>query len=62
MAQKVWDRFSIIFFTKYTLQDFGESLNLSKILSTPQENCRLRLIINLYENPDSGTPFVNDNA
>ena len=38
---------------------FWDKLNISFIKKAPQEHHRLRLILNLLENPDEGTPNVN---
>ena len=41
---------------------FGENLKLSRIVEVPQAHRRPRLIFNLLEKPDVGTPSVNNNT
>ena len=39
---------------------FGDNLNLSRITAVPQENRRMRLILNLWAQPDEVRPSVNN--
>ena len=39
---------------------FGENIKLSRIAEVPQAQFQTRLILNLPEKPDEGTPSVND--
>ena len=59
MQRRVQDGFSILLPVADVVRIFGVKLKHSRIASVPQANLRLRLILNLLENPNKGTPSVN---
>ena len=58
----VWDGFRILHLVSGVVRLFGYKLKLSRIVMVPQESHRLRLIINLSEKPNEGTPIFNNTA
>ena len=58
MQQRIKDGFSILLLAAYATRLFGERLKLFYIVAVPQENRRLRLILNLSAQPDSDTQLT----
>ena len=58
MQRRVQDGFSILLPVADAVRIFGVKLKHSRITLVPQANIRLRLILNLLENPNKGTPSV----
>ena len=59
MQRRVLDGFSILFTAAELLRIFGEKLKIYHITEVPQEYIQPRLILNMYEKNDGGTPIVN---
>ena len=60
MRQRVQDGFRILLPEAGAARVFGDKLKPSCITAVPQDHHRPRLVLNLLENPDDGTPSVND--
>ena len=60
MHRRIQDSFFILLHDADTLQMFGAKLKISCIATVPQAHCRPRLILNMLEKLDEGTPSVID--
>ena len=56
MQRRIQDGFRILLPAADTVQVFGAKLKISRITAVPQEHLQLRLILNLLEKPEKGTP------
>ena len=59
MQRRIKYGFSIFLPAADAVRLFGEKLKLSHSVSVLQAHCRPRLILNMLEKPDVGTPSVN---
>ena len=62
IQRSLQDGFSISLSTADMVRMFGEKIKFSCITEVPQAHHQPRLILNLLEKPDEGTPSVNNNT
>ena len=60
MQQRIKDGFSILLPAEYAIRLCGERLKLYRMAAVPQAHRCPRLILNLFAQPDSDTPSVNE--
>ena len=60
MQWRLQDDFSILLPVAEVVRMFGEKLKIYCIAAPPQEHSQPHLILNLSQNPNVGTPIVND--